>query len=153
MDQHTIAINLAVAEVHCGNEAAGRLEEAVALDPDDLVWEAPSRPLRVQGQEAVAANDRQIFRTIKNIQWQCLDRFATADRVVDDRVLTCEVAADGMIPLPIRTRAEMRLTHLFHMREGKMTQEIGIEGPPHAVEGTSGSSAAAHQRRVSPGES
>jgi hypothetical protein len=63
----------------------------------------------------VAANYRQIFRTIKNIQWHCLDRFATADRVVDDSVITFEVAAEGFIPLPIGTRGEMRLTHLFHI--------------------------------------
>lgn len=43
MDQHTIAINLAVLKAHCGSEAAGRAEEAIALDPDDIVWEAPSR--------------------------------------------------------------------------------------------------------------
>jgi ketosteroid isomerase-like protein len=153
MDQHTIAINLAVVEAHFGNEAAGRVDEAVALYTADIVWEAPSRQLRVQDKEAVAANYRQIFRTIKNVQWHGLDRFATEDQVVDDSVITFEVAAEGFIPLPIGTRGEMRLTHLFHMRDGKIAEEIGIEGPPHAVEGTRGNSAAAHQRRVSPGES
>jgi len=152
-DQHTTAINLAVVEAHFGHEAAGRVEETVALYTDDIVWEVPSRPLRLQGKEAVAAKYRQIFRTIKHIQWHGLDRFATEDRVVDNRVVSFEVATEGLIPLPIGTRGEMRLTHLFHMRDGKMAQEIGIEGPPHAVEGTRGSSAAAHQRRVSPGES
>jgi SnoaL-like domain len=153
MDQHPIAINLAVVEAHCGSEAADRVDEAVALYTDDIVWEAPSRPHRLQGQEVVAANDRQIFRMLKHIQWRGLDRFATEDRVVDDRVLTVEGAAEGLIPLPIGTRGEMRLTHRFHRRDGKMAQEIGIEGPPPAVEGTRGSSAAAHQHRVSPGES
>jgi hypothetical protein len=43
MDQHTIASNLAVVEAHGGSEAAGRVEEVVALDPDDIVWEAPRR--------------------------------------------------------------------------------------------------------------
>jgi len=147
MDQHTIAINLAVVEAHCGSEAAGRVEEVVALYTDDIVWEAPSRPLRLQGQEAVAASDRQMFRAIKNVRWHGLDRFATEDRVVDDRVVSCEVATEGFIPLPIGTRGEMRLTHLSHMRDGKMAQAIGIEGPPHAVEGTRGSSAADHQRK------
>jgi len=53
--------------------------------------------------------------------------------VVDDRVVSFEKATEGFIPLPIGTRCEMRLTHLFHMRDGKIAQEIGIEGPPHAV--------------------
>ena len=38
----------------------------------------------------------------------------------------------------------MRLTHLLHMRDRKMAQEVGIKGPPHAVEGKRGSSAADH---------
>lgn len=53
--------------------------------------------------------------------------------MVDDRVITFEVATEGFIPLPIGTRGEMRMTYLFHMRDGKMAQAIGIEGPPHAV--------------------
>jgi hypothetical protein len=61
MDQHTIAINLAVAEAHCGSEAVGRVEEAVALYADDIVWEAPSRQLRLQGNEVVAAKYRRSF--------------------------------------------------------------------------------------------
>ena len=133
MDQHTIAINLAVVEAHFGNEAAGRVDEAVALYTDDIVWEAPSRQLRLQGKEAVAANYREIFRTLTNVQWQCLDRFATEDRVVDDSVITFEVAAEGFIPLPIGTRGERRLTPRLHRREGTMAQEIGITGPAHAV--------------------
>ena len=114
MDQHTIAINLAMVEAHGGSEAAGRVDEAVALYTDDIVWEAPSRPRRLQGQEAVAARYRQMFRAIKYVRWHGLDRFATEDRVVDDRVVSVEVATEGCIPLPIGTRGEMRLTHLFY---------------------------------------
>jgi hypothetical protein len=53
--------------------------------------------------------------------------------VVDDRVVSFEKATEGFIPLPIGTHCEMRLTHLFHMGDGKIAQAIGIEGPPHAV--------------------
>jgi hypothetical protein len=67
--------------------------------------------------------------------------------VVDDSVVSFEVATEGFIPLPIGTRGEMRLTHLFHMRDGKIAQTIGIEGPPHAVDGKRGSFAADHQRK------
>jgi ketosteroid isomerase-like protein len=133
MDQDKIATNLAVVEAHFGSEAAGRVEAALDLYTDDVVWEAPSRHLRFQGKAAVADNYRQIFRTIKNIQWHCLDRFATEDRVVDDSVITFEVAAEGFIPLPVGTCCEMRLTHIFRMRNGKIAQEIGIEGPPRKL--------------------
>jgi ketosteroid isomerase-like protein len=133
MDQDKITTNLAVVEAHFGSEAAGRVEAALDLYTDDIVWEAPSRFVRFQGKAAVADNYRQIFHTIKNVQWRCLDRFATEDRVVDDSVITFEVAAEGFMPLPVGTRCEMRLTHIFEMRDGKIAKEIGIEGPPRAL--------------------
>ena len=58
------------------------------------------------------------------------DRFATEDRVVDDSVVTFEVAKEGFVPFPVGTKCEMRLTHIFEMRDGKISKEIGIEGPP-----------------------
>ena len=61
-----------------------------------------------------------------------------------------EVATKGFIPLPIGTRDEMRLTPLFHLREGKIAQAIGIEAPPHEVEGKSGSSTADNQGKGIP---
>lgn len=133
MDQDKIATNLAVVESHFGSEAAGRVEDAIDLYTDDIVWEAPSRHLRLQGKDSVADNYRQIFRTIKNIQWRCLDRFATEERVVDDSIVTFEVGIEGFIPLPVGTRCEMRLTHIFEMRNGKISKEIGIEGPPRPL--------------------
>jgi ketosteroid isomerase-like protein len=133
MDQDKIAANLAAVEAHFGSEAAGRVEAALDLYTDDIVWEAPSRFVRLQGKAAVADNYRQIFRAIKNIQWRCLDRFATEERVVDDSVISFEVAAEGFMPLPVGTRCEMRLTHIFEMRDGKIAKEIGIEGPPRAL--------------------
>jgi ketosteroid isomerase-like protein len=133
MDQNKITANLAVVEAHFGSEAEGRIEAALELYTDDVVWEAPSRFVRLQGKTAVADNYRQIFRTIKNAQWRCLDRFATEDRVVDDSIISFEVAAEGFIPLPVGARGEMRLTHIFEMRDGKIAKEIGIEGPPRAL--------------------
>ena len=58
---------------------------------------------------------------------------ATEDRVVDDSVITFEIAAEGFMPLPLGTHCEMRLTHIFEMRDGKIAKEIGIEGPPRAL--------------------
>ena len=133
MEQDKIAANLAAVEAHFGSEAAGRVEAALDLYTDDIVWEAPSRFVRLLGKAAVADNYRQIFRTIKNAQWRCLDRFATEDRVVDDSVISFEVGAEGFMPLPVGTRCEMRLTHIFEMRDGKIAKEIGIEGPPRAL--------------------
>ena len=132
MDQDRIAANLAAVEAHFGSEASGRIEAAIDLYTDDIVWEAPSRNLVIRGKEAVAANYREIFSALKDVKFDRLDRFATDDRVVDDSVVTFEVTKEGFMPLPIGTNAEMRLTHIFEMRDGKICKEIGIEGPPKA---------------------
>ena len=132
MAKDVIAANLAVIEAHFGSEASGRIDAAIELYTDDIVWEAPARSLVIKGKEAVAANYREIFSVLKDVEFHTLDRFATEDRVVDDSVVTFEVAKDGFIPLPLGTKGEMRLTHIFEMRDGKISKEIGIEGPPKA---------------------
>ena len=130
VNQDTIATNLAAVEAHFGNEVSGRVEAAVDFYTDDIVWEAPARDLVIKGKEAVAANYRQMFTVLKDVEFHCLDRFATEDRVVDDSVITFEVTREGFMPLPVGTKGEMRLTHIFEMRDGKISKEIGIEGPP-----------------------
>ena len=132
MARDVIAANLAVIEAHFGSEASGRIDAAIELYTDDIVWEAPARNLVIKGKEAVAANYREIFSVLKDVEFHTLDRFATADRVVDDSVVTFVVAREGFIPLPLGTKGEMRLTHIFEMRDGKISKEIGIEGPPKA---------------------
>ena len=132
MDQDLIAKNLAAVEAHFGSEASGRIDDAVELYTDDIVWEATSRELVIHGKEAVAANYREMFAGFKDIEFHTLDRFATEDRVVDDSVVTLEVSKEGFIPFPVGTKVEMRLTHIFEMRGGKISKEIAIEGTPKA---------------------
>ena len=132
MDNDVIAANLAVVEAHFGSEATGRIDAAIDLYTDDVIWEAPSRGLRFEGKAAVAANYREMFSTLKDVEFHCLDRFATEERVVDDSTITFEVIKDGFMPLPAGTKGVMRLTHIFEMRDGKISKEIGIEGPPKA---------------------
>ena len=133
MAQDKIAANLAIVEAHFGSEATGRIDDAIALYTNDVVWEAPSRNLVIEGKEAVAANYREIFSVLTNVEFHTKDRFATEDRVVDDSIVTFEVAKEGFVPFPVGTKCEMRLTHIFEMRDGKISKEIGIEGPPKAL--------------------
>jgi hypothetical protein len=48
-----------------------------------------------------------MFTVLKDVEFHCLDRFATEDRVVDDSVITFEVTRDGFMPLPVGTKGEM----------------------------------------------
>ena len=47
--------------------------------------------------------------------------------------ISLEITKDGFMPFPVGTKVEMRLTHIFEIRDGKISKEIGIEGPPKAV--------------------
>ena len=130
MSQDKISSNLAAVEAHFASESTGRIEDAIDLYTDDVVWEAPARNLVISGKEAVAANYRDIFSVLSHVEFHTKDRFATDDRVVDDSVVTFKVAKEGFVPFPVGTKCEMRLTHIFEMRDGKISKEIGIEGPP-----------------------
>ncbi len=130
MSQDKISANLASVEAHFASESTGRIEDAIDLYTDDVVWEAPARNLVISGKEAVAANYRDIFSVLSHVEFHTKDRFATDDRVVDDSVVTFQVAKEGFVPFPVGTKCEMRLTHIFEMRDGKISKEIGIEGPP-----------------------
>jgi hypothetical protein len=61
---------------------------------------------------------------MRNVKFQPLQRFATGDRVVDDCIVTFEVAKDGYWHFPLGSKVEMRLVHIFEMRDGKIAREI-----------------------------
>ena len=130
MNQDIISANLAAVEAHFGGEATGRVDAAIDLYTDDVVWEAPARNLVLKGKKAVADNYREMFSGFKNLKFRTLDRFATEDRVVDDSVISFDLTKGGFFSLPVGSKCEMRLTHIFEMRDGKISKEIGIETPP-----------------------
>lgn len=62
---------------------------------------------------------------MRDVKFQCLQRFATEDRVVDDSLVTFEVVRDGCWPhFAAGQKIEMRLVHIFEMRDGKISKEI-----------------------------
>ena len=61
---------------------------------------------------------------MRHVKFQFLQRFATEDRVVDDSIVTFEVAKDGYWDFPVASKIEMRLVHIFEMRDGKISREI-----------------------------
>ena len=127
MDRDRVAQNLAVVESHFHSEAANEVEVALETFTDDIVWEAPApnglnRSFR--GKEDVASNYRELFESMRAVSFQPLQRFATEDRVVDDSLVTFEVARDGYWHFPVGSKIEMRLVHIFEMRDGKISREI-----------------------------
>ena len=127
MDRDRVAENLAAVESHFHSEALNEVELALAGFTDDIVWEAPAfngLDRRFSGKQAVARNYRDLFASMRDVKFQFLQRFATADRVVDDSIVTFEVAKDGYWHFPVGARIEMRLVHIFEMRDGKISREL-----------------------------
>lgn len=127
MDSSRAALNLAVVASHFHSEALNEVEAALETFTDDVVWDAPAPnglARRFVGKEAVARNYRALFASMQDVQFEFLQRFATDERVVDDSLVRFVVARDGYWRFPLGARIEMRLVHIFEMREGRIAREL-----------------------------
>ena len=127
MDENAVATNLAAVDAHFHSEAENEVAAALELYTDDIVWEAPALnglDRSYRGKEAVAQNYRELWASMRDVEFTFLQRFATADRVVDDSLVTFEVIRDGYWHFPVGSRVEMRLVHIFEMRNGKISREL-----------------------------
>ena len=127
MNKDQIAQNLAAVENHFHSEELAEVEAALQTFTEDITWEAPAlnglnRSFR--GKEATGNNYRQLWASMSNVKFQPLQRFATEDRVVDDGICTFEVVKDGYWHFPVGSKVDMRLVHIFEMRDGKIAREI-----------------------------
>ena len=127
MSKDRIQVNLAAVENHFHSEALSDVEAALETFTDDVVWEAPAPNglnRSFTGKEAVASNYRRLWASMRNVNFQPLQRFATEERVVDDSMVSFEVAKDGYWHFPLGSKVQMRLVHIFEMRDGKIAREI-----------------------------
>jgi len=141
--QNRVEKNLAAVENHFHSEGLGDVDKALETFTDDVVWDAPAPNglnRSFSGKEAAGNNYRRLWGAMRNAKFQTVQRFATEDRVVDDSILTFEVAKDGYFHFPVGTRVEMRLVHIFEMRDGKISKEIVFD-MGHPVAATTGQKA------------
>jgi len=139
MDKDRIAQNLACVEGHFHSEADNDVEAALELYTDDIVFEAGAingLNRSFSGKPAVAKFYRELWATMSDVKFQPLQRFATENRVVDDSLVSFEVVRDGCWPhFSIGQKIEMRLVHIFEMRDAKISKEIVFDmGRPVATE-------------------
>jgi steroid delta-isomerase-like uncharacterized protein len=129
MNADTIAANLALVEGHFHSERANEIEKALELYTDDIVWEGPARKVRFQGKQAVADMYRKMFASLQDVQIQHLQRFATDTHVFDDSIMTFLLVRSGMdnLPFPLGSRIELRMVHVFEVRDGKICKETTYE--------------------------
>lgn len=123
-------INLEVTGQHIALEATD-VDAALELYTDDIVWESPSRRLRFEGKRDVADNYRRMFSSLdfSTLEIEPVERFATEDRVVDDCYVRFKLTGDGFVNAPARIgdHVELRLVHIFEMRDGKIARESTFE--------------------------
>jgi ketosteroid isomerase-like protein len=128
MDKDRIAQNLACVVGHFHSEAENDVEAALELYTDDIIFEAAALNglnRSFFGKETVAKFYRELWATMAAVKFQTLQRFATEDRVVDDSFVTFDVVRDGCWPhFSAGQKIEMRLVHIFEMRDGKISKEI-----------------------------
>jgi ketosteroid isomerase-like protein len=127
MDNDLIARNLAAVENHFHSEATNEVDAALQTFTDDIVWEAPALNglnRSARGKRDAEVNYRALFGSMRDVKFTLLQRFATEDRVVDDSLVTFEVAQEGYWHFPLGSKVEMRLVHIFEMRDGKIAREL-----------------------------
>ena len=128
MDKDRIAQNLACVDGHFHSEAENDIEAALELYTDDIIFEAfalNGLSRSFSGKQAVAKFYRELWATMKDVKFQPLQRFASEDRVVDDSLVSFGVVRDGCWPhFSTVQKIEMRLVHIFEMRDGKISKEI-----------------------------
>lgn len=126
--QGRVTQNLACVDGHFHSEAENDVEAALDLYTDDIIFEAAALnglDRLFSGKQAVAKFYRELWATMRNVQFQFLQRFATEDRVLDNSLVTFELARDGCWPhFSAGQKIEMRLVHIFEMRDGKASKEI-----------------------------
>jgi ketosteroid isomerase-like protein len=129
MNHDVVAENLAVVDAHFISETANEIEKALHLYTDDIVWESPARQLTLHGKRATAENYRRMFGSMADVKPTALRRFATEDRVVDDSLVAFTLCGDGVhnAPLPIGSDVELRLVHIFEMRDRRISRELAYE--------------------------
>ena len=128
MDKDRITENLACVDEHFHSEAKNDIEAALELYTDDIVFEAGALNglnRSFTGKLEVAKFYRELWATMAGVKFQPLQRFGTEDRVVDDSFVTFEVVRDGCwTRFSSGQKIEMRLVHIFEMRNGKISKEI-----------------------------
>lgn len=124
-----IARNMALVSAHFELENPDHIHEALALYTDDVVWEAPARRVSYAGKETVEKNYRAVFAAAPDITIEPHQRFATEDRVVDDSTARFTISGPGFenCPFPVGTKVDMRLVHVFEIRDGLISKETGYE--------------------------
>ena len=87
------------------------------------------RGIVLHGKHEAALNHERMREAMRDVRVELRDRFATAERVVDESVIRFTLAGPGIdhALLPIGSRTVLRLLHVFEMRAGRIARERVFE--------------------------
>lgn len=121
--------NMDVVQAHFHNENPESVEKAIALYADEISWEAPTRGIVMTDKAEILEAYRGIFRSVVYHSVTPIRRFATETFVFDDQIATATLVGNEMpnVPYEIGTRMNVRLTHVFEMKDGKISREVAYE--------------------------
>ena len=115
---------LAIVETHFAAENAHDIPGTLATYAEDLVWDDVSNPeCPVKGKDAAARNYAEILATIPDLTMVSTFRFASADHVVDESILSGYVRGSFLGIEAHGTPISFRILHVFDIRDGLIARE------------------------------
>jgi hypothetical protein len=138
INEESVRENLAVVDAHFKSESGSDLDKVLPFYTDDIVWESPARGIVLHGKQAAAENYRRTFGSMADVKVTSLRRFATDDRVVDDSIASFRLVGDDVMnaPLPVGSHVDLRMVHVFDMRDRRIAREAVYEIWPDASVGS-----------------
>ncbi len=128
MNSNILQTNLALVDNHFRLELSN-VDAALELYTEDAIWECPARSLFLVEKEAIGNNYRAMASSLRDLEILPIDRFATDDRVTDDSIVRFTLTGNGFrnAPVPVGSNVELRLAHIFEIRDGKIAREKTFE--------------------------
>ncbi|CAB3766567.1 nuclear transport factor 2 family protein [Paraburkholderia solisilvae] len=128
-DEERCQYALDLVGLYLQQENAQWLDECLRLCAFDAVWDAPLRHVSYSGLTAIRANYLRFFRNVRDLRFEPLEQFATAERVFVDSRLRFTLTGDALdhCPLPVGAHASVRRLCTFHIADGLIRRATGYE--------------------------
>ncbi len=115
---------LDLIERHFAAENAHDVEATLQTYTDDIVWDDVTHPRApFLGKRAVAEAYGGILAAIPDVNLRSIRRFACADHVVDESILTGHVTGEFAGTAGGGALVSFRMLHVFDLRDGLIARE------------------------------
>lgn len=124
---------MAAIEKHFAMEDAKKTAEVLSTFADGITWESVARRIQLFGKTSVGNNYDDTFRSMERIDGgaRSLHRFVHDKYGIDDSIVKFIVTGPDVDyeGIPIGSKVEMRVLHLFEFSGDKIVKELVFEIP------------------------